>query len=518
MQARGQARLIEAMIALGILVMLVALLPLMSRFPETPSTIPQSGASQLYVTQVVNGLAVNPSFLNAVQDGNWSRIYELINKIVPPQYNWRLIVEPLSTSVGASNGMIPITVYLPSTPPVPYVTIPIDLNVKFINSALAGANRVNLTLPLSNVGFYVKGQSGWVPITWWLEYLDNESGNARIWMSIPANKEQVIYMTIGPGGKPINPNGASCEVPYNYNDTCAGYSVGGISAFYGAALGLPYGKYDMDPPKIFPFYTNFTKNSNTVSITSNGANYVTGTGLQISIPGSTGGGVKLLFTAKPQSATGFATYYMQSTYSVAIDYSSTIEYTINNNNGYTDTLYVYSGGQNALSGTLQETGTSGLRVYPPLLSYKMAYKALLNCTTKNNTKYLTVSNYAYVLNYYIGQLQSTGWAATKEGQVSLCPSSIPVSIDIEGINPENSILYNDTFTIYDLWWVPLYFNSSATIAIPYSVNYGYGSVVPIRYQYRYPVSFMVPTASDYALMELSNGSIYILGLSMGSIG
>ncbi len=64
MQAKGQARLIEAMIALGILVMLVSLLPpLMSRFPETPTTIPQSGASQLYVTQIVNGLAVNPSFL-----------------------------------------------------------------------------------------------------------------------------------------------------------------------------------------------------------------------------------------------------------------------------------------------------------------------------------------------------------------------------------------------------------------------------------------------------------------------
>ncbi len=130
---------------------------------------------------------------------------------------------------------------------------------------------------------------------------------------------------------------------------------------------------------------------------------------------------------------------------------------------------------------------------------------------------MTVSDYAYVLNYYTGQLQSTGWAAGKR-QLASCPTSIPVTIYIEGINPSNYILYNDTFTIYDLWWVPLYFNSSATIAIPYSVNYGYGSVVPIRYQYRYPVSFMVPTASDYALMELSNGSIYILGLSIGSIG
>ncbi len=75
-------------------------------------------------------------------------------------------------------------------------------------------------------------------------------------------------MTIGPGGKPIYPpNGSLCNVPYNYNDTCTGgYSVGGISAFYGATLGLPYGKYDMDPSEIFPFYTNFT-NDDGVSIT-----------------------------------------------------------------------------------------------------------------------------------------------------------------------------------------------------------------------------------------------------------
>ncbi len=60
---------------------------------------------------------------------------------------------------------------------VPPITIPIDLNVKFINSALAGANKINLTLPLSNVGFYIKDQNEWIPpIAWWLEYLDNESG------------------------------------------------------------------------------------------------------------------------------------------------------------------------------------------------------------------------------------------------------------------------------------------------------------------------------------------------------
>lgn len=91
---RGQARIIEAIAATIIVLVLAALLPVIFNSPTTTLRSQVQTNTEWYAYDVLLTAINNPQFTYYVQHGNWSAIRSLLNTVVGPQYDWYIAIAP----------------------------------------------------------------------------------------------------------------------------------------------------------------------------------------------------------------------------------------------------------------------------------------------------------------------------------------------------------------------------------------------------------------------------------------
>ncbi len=269
---RGQVRIIEAIAATIIVLILAALLPIIFNSPTTTLRSQVQTNTEWYAYDILLTAINNPQFTYYVQHNNWSAIHSLLNTIVGPQYDWYIAVVPYRKVVSIVSVMnygnyvlIPPLSIIPKVYYAPPLGMPIfmtstsvsmlSLNVYTINSILGGKYLINITVPLSNVAFIqCKNlfsmnitqciRSGNVRmINWWLESFDPRTGVAVVWLNATGN----VYMLVSNGSTPPYNvlSNSYCQYPY-----C--YPIGGVSnIMYSSFNAPPYN----NEPQFINYYT-----------------------------------------------------------------------------------------------------------------------------------------------------------------------------------------------------------------------------------------------------------------------
>ena len=253
----GQARIMEAIAATVIILVLAALMPMLFKSPTTQLQSQVESNLETYAQTVLAELINNPHFLTILEHclstGNCEALQSLMNTLVGPQYDWYVAVVPYgklvtSTSIvgGGEYVLLPITVVVnwKTAPPiqVPYPTTDpriseLTLNVYLLNELLTAFGykyQINTALPLSNVAFIQCANQSITNITeciesgqavmlrWWLTYFDGRTGTAVVWVNATGN----IYMEVSSNSSlPYDVlTNSYCSEPYCYDKGLGGFS------------------------------------------------------------------------------------------------------------------------------------------------------------------------------------------------------------------------------------------------------------------------------------------------------
>ena len=234
----GQARLIEALAAVIVILILLSMLPLLFKSPLTPLRSQIQVSISQYAYNALYTLVINPLFISALSRGNWSVIHSLASVVIGPQYNWFIGLEPLYKALTISSynvtpNYVALNITLVPSPSTYGGYALVDLPVLLINQGLPLSYRINTSVPMANV-FIVDGDGN--PVNWWLMSYNYVTGDALIWVKTSSSKLTIIVSKNA--SVPYDPvAGEYCSNPY-----CPPY--GGLSSFMAVSLNLPIATYN----------------------------------------------------------------------------------------------------------------------------------------------------------------------------------------------------------------------------------------------------------------------------------
>ncbi|MGC9152113.1 MAG: hypothetical protein ACP5GY_00085 [Vulcanisaeta sp.] len=510
---RGQARIMEAIAATIIILILAMLMPILFKSPVTTLRSEVQVGEEQYAYNVLYDVYVNPQFLNYIYYSNWSALKQLMDTTVGPQFNWFLCIEPLSKVLNIT-----------SSSSSSYVAVPIQvivtgagyydelaLNIRELNWLLPPGYQINTTLPLSNVFFTTDSGS---PVYWWVQSYNPYTGNVVIWFY--AKSSRLIMYVSRNGTYPYNPlTGQYCAQPY------CGY--GGLSMFEIRSLGTQT-LYN-DGSSVFNEYYYGFNEQNTVcsnaqvndplvlsTSSGNSASCTLSASQTINEP------IIIGYTSKLESAIPGSTLSIGTSLSISVTsdgigiFSTNVPLTIQYSYGQnSETIKLSVGSSTPTSFTLnQYIYLSGglVKIMPMVLACQGGFEIAINASLYIHD-YLTGSNYVLNNSYVTECIQAQLSEVTismQLGNIVLFQTSPSISY----------ILYNTTNIFYDLWVSPL---PSTFFVNPVYVNYECAyNLVPTQYRYRFPTLQFTPTAEAYTLVQLQNGSYYLVLIALQSLG
>jgi len=562
----GQARIMEAIAATVIILVLAALMPMLFKSPTTQLQSQVESNLETYAQTVLAELINNPQFLVILEHGNWSALQSLMNTLVGPQYDWYVAVVPYgklvtSTSIvsGGAYVLLPITVVVNwnTNSLIPYPTTDprvseLVLNVYLLNELLTTFGykyQINTALPLSNVAFIQCANPSITNITeciesgqarmlrWWLTYFDPRTSTAVVWVNATGN----IYMEVSSNSSlPYDILTSSyCSEPYCYDQGLGGYSYLMLNTYkepYALVPSFTDVNYVTNSSlSCFNNYGNsygaFFGNNYLVRLKTNGQYYGLPSTVSCTASLSTSNeffgyslyAIGQLITAIPESTV---------TYSVSIE---AVPYALSGTQVITGSpQYVTVSTTLTYHGSGTEDVTTSVGSSPPnsttLGQYSYLYLLSMDiglngtCTTTSSSVYLVVNTTIYDFPTTL----SNETSATYPLPCNLIPGQISYNITIRRIsvtqssqNPENGALYtyNTTSIIYDMW---VSGTPTTTYYLPVYVSYSFDKLnamnaVPQQYRERFRLGGFSPTASAFAVVQLGNGTYYLVYVGISSL-
>jgi len=517
---KGQARIMEAIAATIIILILAALMPILFKAPATTLKSEIQVGEEQYAYNVLYDVYANPQFLNYIQQGNWSALKQLMDSVVGPQFNWFLCIEPLNKALNITSTETPYYVKIPIqiVPTGAGGYAELTLNLKVLNWLLPRGYSINTELPLSNVFFTTASGN---PVYWWVQSYDPFTGNAIIWFN---TKSTTIVMYVSRNGTyPYNPlTNQYCTTPY-----CPPY--GGLSTFeirsLGASQSLDNGGFVFSGSNAT--YYGFTSQNTECSGAS------PSTPLILTTPENSSASCRLNTELKITSqitsplvlglVLGFLTKFVSAIPNSTLTLSMNI------------TVNVTSGGSTLLSQTIPVQVT---------YTYNQTNETIL-LTVNGNQAPLPLSNYihlsgslltimpslkpclgGFVINITTSlltydYLSGSNLPTLNRNYTTPCitgvqPSQVSITMQLNGISIQQTspklnnttYLYNTTNVIYDLWIAPL---PSTTYVNPVFINY---ECLSNYTYYRFPALPFTPTAEAYTVVQLQNGSYYLVLIAL----
>lgn len=527
----GQARLIEAVAAIVILALLFAMIPSMFKSPLTPLRSQVQVDVSQYAYNMLYTLVSNPSFIRAIQSGNWSEIHSLASLVIGPQFNWFIGLEPLYDAYAIGSYVLTanyakINMTVAPSPMVnggyALVTIP----VLTLNQGLPLGFRVNTTMPMANV--FITTVTG-KPVYWWLEDYNYITGEATVWLYVPSGSSELVMYVSSNSNVPYDPlTGSYCSIAY-----CPPY--GGVSSLMSYTMKLPPTQFNNGPsvfnPQGYTAYMGFTTNN--VYCSGNGYISISGYSLTLKAPqgasetcsvinpwpyGTLITMIGQLIKTIPNSQLSISANYYITLYNGALNQGFTVPVNVvlqYGLNSMSILLYINGYLVNALSN----------------VSYSYLYRLTIDasssastCLTNNTSAAVNVNVAVNMYNYVSGVEENV------TGSYQLCSSlpytpSASTSIEVNGLTLSltsppyaypNYYYYNTTEVIYDLLLSqPAY----STLILNTYVNYAViHNVIPSQYAYGVGGVGFTPTTGAYTIIELPNGTYYLLTLEIQSLG
>ncbi len=577
---RGQARIIEAIAATIIVLILAALLPIIFNSPTTTLRSQVQTNTEWYAYDILLTAISNPQFTYYVQHGNWNAIRSLLNTIVGPQYDWYIAVVPyrdivvLTSVVNRGNyALVPLSI-IPSVYYAPPLGMPIfvtstsasmlSLNIYAINSLLGGSYSINTSAPLSNVAFIqCKNpletnitqclESGNVRmLSWWLEFFDPRTGVAVVWLNATGN----VYMLVSNGSTPFNVlSNSYCQYPY-----C--YPIGGVSNIMYSSFTAPYN----NEPQFMNYYTqqSLSQCYSSGNGMYSGSNYL----VKILTSGGTASGQSLnapttascTLPVSISSNVGGINAYLIGQLMTSIP-GTNFTLGFNNVNVELNICFINNTCVNDYTGSIASASfPMGIGNINVIETYGNTHEYLsLSINGNINTTQLPSYYYAYILtlslsldparcgidinasiydlvtmsstslSYFYNLTSNNGLNCT---QLMMNPNITSISLIIvpgsllvrqsTPQNPNNNVVwyaYNATTIVYDLWVTP---SPTTSYYMPITTSYNFEllnkyNMVPPQYRERFFLSGFAPTASAYAIIQLSNGTYYLVYLGLMSV-
>jgi len=571
----GQARIMEAIAATVIILVLAALMPMLFKSPTTQLQSQVESNLETYAQTVLAELINNPQFLVILEHGNWSALQSLMNTLVGPQYDWYVAVVPygkLVTSTSIVSGgvyvLLPITVVVNwnTNSLIPYPTTDprvseLVLNVYLLNELLTVFGykyQINTALPLSNVAFIQCANQSITNITeciesgqarmlrWWLTYFDARTGTAVVWVNATGN----IYMEVSSNSSlPYDVLTSSyCSEPYCYDQGLGGYSYLMLNAYeepYALAPSFRDVNYATNLRCINNYGNNygaFFSNNYLVKLKTNGLT-------QYGLPPSTvscNASLKL-----PSEPFGYSVYAIGQLITAipnsTVTYNVTIEAVPYNLTGtqprvsqnitvLINLTYQGSGVENVTAIIVGSVGQNKSSVilkqysYLYLLSMDIGLNGI--CKTSSKPVNLTVSTTIYDFPTTLSNETSTTYPLPcdlVQNQIGYNITITGINVTQHSINPQpqgcqynnyycNYYVYNTTSIIYDMWVSGM---PTTTYYLPVYVSYSFDklnamNVVPQQYRERFGLGGFSPTASAFAVVQL-NGTYYLVYVGISSL-
>ncbi len=509
--SRGQARIMEAIAATIIILILAMLMPILFKAPVTTLRSEIQVGTEQYAYNVLYDVYANPQFLNYIYYSNWPALRQLMDTTVGPQFNWFLCIEPLSkvlniTSTSSSNYIvIPLQVIVNGAGDYDELT----LNIRELNWLLPPGYQINTALPLSNVFF---ATSNGKPVYWWIQSYNPYTGNAIIWFN--TNSSRLVMYISRNGTYPYNPlTNQYCSQPY------CGY--GGLSMLEIRSLNAQ-GSFGDGSNTFNGYYYGFNTQNTACSnaqvsdplvlstASGNSASCTLNTAQSMSVPMVIGYLTKLE-SAIPGSVLRLSTSISISVTSNGATLLSTnvplnVEYTYSQNS---ETLSISIGSSTSAQPLNQYIYLSSglIEITPTILACPGGFEIAINATLYVHD-YLTGNNYINKSSYVTSCIQ----AQLSEVSISTKLGNIEISQESPLLN---YVLYNTTNTVYDLWVAPLPSTSYVNpVYVDYKCMY---NLVPTQYQYRFLALPFTPTAEAYTIVQLQNGSYYLVLVALQSL-
>ncbi|WP_143701228.1 hypothetical protein [Vulcanisaeta thermophila] len=526
MASRGQARVLEAIAAIVILIITTALLPTLLKSPTTNLQSQVEVGSEAYAYNVLGLLVGNPQFINVVYTNNWPGLYSLMNTVIGPQYNWYIAIIPYSkllTTVPTQTSnyvALPIDLvqewlgYIPMTSPGQSRIV---INLYTINELLPTGYTINTTAPMSNIAFEQCQGGNCKLINWWLESFDPRTGVAVVWL----NTTGVVNMIISRNPTyPYNPiTNQYCTQPY-----C--YPVGGVSNFMSSTYNLNLN----NKPGFLNYTTQLTCNGQPQSLPTqlitnaysgpltSTCTYTPGNKVYNNYYGFTTYMIGQLINAIPESSVSLMLSNGAATLYSCTPISCNQVGSVNIGNIALVLTYGYSHEYLGLEVNNQLAQQIQLPTYyyTYLLSLHIQPEPLLCAITINATFYDYVTTTSYTLNYTYNLGNCNG-----ANEMTLTFSGVTVSQETPS-NPIGGVyyLYSMRSIIYDIWTTP---TPTTNYYMPVYTNYSLTriaqlNVVPPQYSMRIPTTQLIPTATAMGIVQLPNGTYYLVILELMSLG
>ncbi len=575
---RGQVRIIEAIAATIIVLILAALLPIIFNSPTTTLRSQVQTNTEWYAYDALLTAIDNPQFTYYVQHGNWSAVQSLLNTIIGPQYDWYIAVVPYKNVVTITSiinygnyTLVPLSI-IPSIYYAPPLGIPIpmtstsvsmlSINIYTINPLLGSGYSINTGVPLSNVAFIqcknpleenitqcIKNGNVRM-LNWWLEYFDPRTGVAIIWLNTTGN----VYMLVSNSSTPYNVlSNSYCRSSY-----C--YPIGGVSNLMGSSLNTLYN----NAPQFINYYTQqllsqcYSSNNGMYS----GSNYlaeimtsggvVSGQRLNspttaicslpvgISINNVAGGVNAYLIGQSLVSIPGTTFTFGFSNVEVELsvcfvnntcvsDYAGSMAgATFPISIGNVNVIETYGNTHEYLSLSINgNTTTLPSYYYVYLLTLSMSLNPARCGININASIYDLITMSSEALSYFYNLTSNNGLSCSKlmsnPNITSISLMMIPNNLLIEQSTPQNPnngiyYVYNATTIVYDLWVTP---TPTTAYYMPIRTSYNFAlldkyNVISPQYRERFFLSGFAPTASAYAIIQLPNGTYYLVYLGLMS--
>jgi hypothetical protein len=561
----GQARIMEAIAATVIILVLAALMPMLFKSPTTQLQSQVESNLETYAQTVLAELINNPQFLAILEHGNWSALWSLMNTLVGPQYDWYVAVVPYgklvtTTSIvsGGAYVLLPITVVVNwnTNSLIPYPTTDprvseLVLNVYLLNELLTAFGykyQINTVLPLSNVAFIRCANQSITNITkcietgqavmlrWWLTYFDARTGTAVVWVNATGN----IYMEVSSNSSlPYDILTSSyCSEPYCYDQGLGGYSYLMLNTYkepYALAPSFTDVNYVTNSSlSCFNNYGNsygaFFGNNYLVRLETNGLYYNLPSTVfciaNLNLPNETFGysvyAIGQLITAIPGSTVTYSVVVNATPYALKLTQSG--PQVITGQPQYitvsTKLTYQGSGVENVTTsaGSSPNSITLGQYSYLYLLSMDIGLNG--TCTTPSSSVYLVVNTTIYDFPTTLSNETSTTYPLPCDlvkNQIGYSITITEINVTQSSPNPQNGVqyAYSTTSIIYDMWVSGM---PTTTYYLPVYVSYSFDklSAMSVVHMERYRLGGFSPTASAFAVVQL-NGTYYLVYVGISSL-
>ncbi|MGC9226116.1 hypothetical protein [Caldivirga sp.] len=526
MLMRGQARLIEALAAVIVIIVLLSMLPLLFKSPLTPLRSQVQVSVSQYAYNSLYTLVTNPLFINALSKGNWSVIHSLASAIIGPQYNWFIGLEPLYKALTISSykvtrSYVALNITLVPSPSTYGGYALIDLPVLLINQGLPLSYRINTSVPMANV--FMVDSSG-KPVNWWLMSYNYVTGDALIWVNAKSSTLTIIVSRNG--SVPYNPVlGQYCSNPY-----CPPY--GGLSSFMANALNLPVTSYNNGVNVLTSQYSlNQYWWFNRYTVVCTGYYSLSSNVLTFNVPQSSSASCRLinplntgiyttligqLISVIPGSTLSIGLNYLVTVYNGSSSYTASIPVVLSLTY-YSDGTVNYSlyvNGQSVYSGNGQYVYLFMVNLQPAVSPGVCSNGYSLYFTLK---ELVDIYDYVSMTHKLIsGLYQSQCLPLTYNGAASASITITGVTLTLSSPSqPGVNYAYNSTVKIYDLTTTP-----QATSAVVTGTYFNYAitsNVIPRNYAYSIPGLLFTPTAGAFTVITLPNGTYYLIALEIQEV-